>query len=123
MNTIELERWKPSAENPRKMQYEGQRTAQEVYAELKDRLDSMGFLPDEYFLLNADWENGQEIPEGADVFCTTDYGECEGVYLDVYLKWHEEGKPVMKMISGVLLCKDFSLLCRCNVRVYLRRYN
>ena len=61
MNTIELERWKPSAENPRKMQYEGQRTAQEVYVELKDRLDSMGFLPDEYFLLNADWENGREI--------------------------------------------------------------
>ena len=96
MNTIELERWKPSAENPRKMQYEGQRTAQEVYVELKDRLDSMGFLPDEYFLLNADWENGREIPEGADVFCTTDYGESEGIYLDVYLKWHENGKPITK---------------------------
>ena len=104
MNTIELERWKPSAENPRKMQYEGQRTAQEVYVELKDRLDSMGFLPDEYFLLNADWENGREIPEGADVFCTTDYGESEGIYLDVYLKWHENGKPITKsFITGKTL--------------------
>ena len=66
MNTIELERWKPSAENPGKMQYEGQRTAQEVYAELKDRLDSIGFLPDEYFLLDTMWNDGREIPEGAD---------------------------------------------------------
>lgn len=104
MEQIELERWKPSAENPRKMQYEGQRTAQEVYAELKDRLDSMGFLPDEYFLMSADWENGREIPEGADIFCTTDYGSSEGIYLDVYLKWHEEGKPITKsFITGKTL--------------------
>lgn len=104
MEQIELERWKPSAENPRKMQYEGQRTAQEVYAELKDRLDSMGFLPDEYFLMSADWENGREIPEGADIFCTTDYGSSEGIYLDVYLKWLEEGKPITKsFITGKTL--------------------
>ena len=104
MEQIELERWKASAENPRKIQYEGQRTAQEVYAELKDRLDSMGFLPDEYFLMSADWENGREIPEGADIFCTTDYGNSEGIYLDVYLKWHEEGKPITKsFITGKTL--------------------
>ena len=104
MEQIELERWKSSAENPRKMQYEGQRTAQEVYAELKDRLDCMGFLPDEYFLMSADWENGREIPEGADIFCTTDYGSSEGIYLDVYLKWHEEGKPITKsFITGKTL--------------------
>ena len=104
MEQIELERWKPSAENPGKMQYEGQRTAQEVYAELKDRLDSIGFLPDEYFLLDTMWNDGREIPEGADIFCTTDYGSSEGIYLDVYLKWHEEGKPITKsFITGKTL--------------------
>ena len=104
MEQIELERWKPLAENPRKMQYEGQRTAQEVYAELKDRLDSMGFLPDEYFLLDTMWNDGREIPEGADIFCTTDYGSSEGIYLDVYLKWNEEGKPITKsFITGKTL--------------------
>ena len=30
MGVIELERWKPSAENPRKLEYVGQPTAQEV---------------------------------------------------------------------------------------------
>ena len=29
------------------------RTGQEVYEELKHRLEGMGYLPDEYFLLDA----------------------------------------------------------------------
>ena len=103
MNVIELERWKPSEEDPRKLEYAGQPTAQEVFEELKHRLESMGYLPDEYFLMDSHWENGREIPKGADIFCTTDYGG-EGVYLDVYLKWHENGKPVTKsFITGKTL--------------------
>ena len=104
MNVIELERWKPSAENPRKLKYAGQSTAEEVFQELKHRLEGMGYLPDEYFLMDDEWKNGREIPKGADVFCTTDYGGSEGVYLDVYLKWHEEGKPIIKnFITGKTL--------------------
>ena len=76
------------------------RTGQEVYEELKDRLDSMGYLPDEYFLLDADWEGDKMVPKDADVFCTTDYGGSEGIYLDVYLKWYgEDGKPVIKTFA------------------------
>ena len=70
--------------------------AEAVFVELKQRLDSMGMLPDEYFLMAPEWENGREIPEGADVFVTTDYGESESIYLDGYLKWHEDGKPVTR---------------------------
>ena len=87
MKTIEMERWKPSEADPGKMEYEGQRTAAEVFEELKQRLESLGYLPDEYFLMNSEWE-GREIPKDADIFCTTDYGGSEGVYLDVYLKWY-----------------------------------
>ena len=77
------------------------RAAQEVFHELKYRLESMGYLPDEYFLLDSQWENGREIPKGANIFCTTDYGASEGVYLDVYLKWYEDQKPVTKsFITG-----------------------
>ena len=90
MDMIELERWKPSEADPRKLEYAGQPTAQEVFEELKYRLESMGYLPDEYFLLDSHWENGREIPKDADIFCTTDYGSSEGVYLDVYLKWYDE---------------------------------
>ena len=101
MNVIELERWKPSEADPRKLEYAGQPAAQEVFEELKHRLKGMGYLPDEYFLMDDHWKDGREIPKDADIFCTTDYGGCEGVYLDVYLKWHEDGKPITRsFITG-----------------------
>jgi len=104
VNIIELERWKPSKADPRKLEYAGQLTAAEVFAELKHRLEGMGYLPDEYFLMNDDWGNGRKIPKGADIFCTTDYGGSEGVYLDVYLKWYEDNKPIIKtFITGKTL--------------------
>ena len=77
------------------------RSAQEVFEELKYRLESRGYLPEEYFLMDREWEDGRKIPEDADFFCTTDYGGSEGVYLDVYLKWYEGGKPIIKsFITG-----------------------
>lgn len=104
MNTIELEHWVPDPENPGRLKYAGQPSALDVFMELKYRLESMGCLPDEYFMINIDWEKGREIPKGADIFCTTDYGESEGVYVDVYLKWHDDGKPVTKsFITGKTL--------------------
>jgi len=92
MDVIELERWKPSKEDPRKLEYAGQPIAQEVFEELKHRLEGMGYLPDEYFLMDSHWEDGREIPKGADIFCTTNYGGSEGIYLDVYLKWYDENQ-------------------------------
>ena len=90
MEIIELERWKPSEDDPGKLEYAGQPIAQEVFEELKYRLESMGCLPDEYFLLNTEWQDGREIPPDADIFCAVDYGASEGVYLDVYLKWYDD---------------------------------
>lgn len=104
MEPIERARREPSPENPRRMQCAGQRTAQEVFEELKHRLEGMGYLPDEYFLLNRDWENGREIPQDADIFCTTDYGGSEGVYLDVSLQWYENNRTVTRnFITGKTL--------------------
>ena len=80
------------------------RVAQEVFEDLKYRLESTGYLPDEYFLMDSHWENGRTIPNGANIFCTTDYGASEGVYLDVYLKWYENQKPITKsFITGKTL--------------------
>ena len=93
MKQIEFERWEPDAENPCKLKYAGQRTAEDVFHELEARLDSVGYLPDEYLLLDNRWQNGREIPKGADFFCKTDYGGSEGIYLDVYLEWQEGHKP------------------------------
>ena len=90
MEIIEFGRWKPSVDDPRKLEYDGQRTAEDVFEQLKFRLDGQGYLPDEYFELRSEWENGREIPRDADLFCTVDYGESEGVYVDVYLKWYDK---------------------------------
>ena len=93
MKQIEFERWVPEAENPRRLTYAGQRTAEDVFHELEAQLDSEGYLPDEYFSMDWRWEHGRQIPKGADFFCKTDYGGSEGIYLDVYLEWQEGDKP------------------------------
>lgn len=93
MKQIEFERWEPDAENPRRLTYAGQRTAEDVFHELEAQLDSVGYLPDEYFTMDGRWEHGRQIPKGADFFCKTDYGGSEGIYLDVYLEWQEGDKP------------------------------
>ena len=79
MKQIEFERWEPDAENPHRLTYAGQRTAEDVFYELKARLDSVGYLPDEYFSMDWRWEHGRQIPKGADFFCKTDYGGSEGI--------------------------------------------
>ena len=96
MKPIELELWRPKENDPRYVERVGTRSAEEVFRELEQRLDSMGMLPDEYFLLDGDWQDGRLIPKDADIFVTTDYGESEGVYLDGSLKWYEDGKPVTR---------------------------
>ena len=92
MKQIEFERWEPDAENPCKLKYAGQRTAEDVFHELEAQLDSVGYLPDEYLLLDNRWQNGREMPRDAGFFCRTDYGGSEGIYLDVFLYWDENGK-------------------------------
>ena len=96
MQIIELEKYQPSLDDPHRLEYAGQRTGREVFAELKQRLENAGLLPVEYFLIGREWEHGEDIPKGADLFVTTDYGGSEGCYLDIYLKWYEDNKPVTK---------------------------
>ena len=90
MNTIDFDIWEPNPEKPGTIRRVGQRTAQEVFTELQHRLESTGYLPDEYFLMDGEWRNGKEIPEDANFFCTVDYGGSEGVYLDIYFKWYDQ---------------------------------
>ena len=92
MEVIRFERWKVSDKDPNRMEYLGQCSAKEVFEELHHRLLNTGYLPDEYFLLGEDWKDGRLIPEEAGFFCTTDYGESEGIFIDGYLKWFKDGK-------------------------------
>lgn len=102
MNKIMLEKWAAVPGKPRKMEYVGQPTGKAVFDELRHRLDGMGYLPDEYFDLDENWENGRKIPQGADIFCTTDYGAEGGIYLDVFLKWTQDRETVTEgFITGM----------------------
>ena len=99
MEPIELEHWEHDPSDPRYLRYVSQPIAEDVFQELKQWPEHTGMLPDEYFVMDMEWEDGREIPKGADVFATTDYGESEGVYVDLYLKWYEDGKPVVKSFA------------------------
>ena len=79
MRTIELERWEPKPGDASCVHFVGLRTGQEVFDELKARLELQGLLPDEYFQIDMQWEGGKEIPREADIFCTSDYWSSEGV--------------------------------------------
>ena len=96
MKPIDLEIWEPNPEDPRYLRYVGQPVAEDVFRELEANLKKSGFLPDEYFLMSMDWENGKKIPKGAEIFCTADYGGSEGVYVDVYLKWYEKDRSIIR---------------------------
>ena len=92
MKRIEFEHWIQDTENPRKLTYAGQRTAEDVFHELEAHLDSVRYLPDEYLLLDNRWQNGREMPRDAGFFCRTDYGGSEGIYLDMFLEWYEDSQ-------------------------------
>ena len=96
MKPIEMEIWRPLKDDPRRAEFVGTRSAIEVFEELKQRLDGMGLLPDEYFELAPEWMDGELLPQNAGFFITTDYGESEGIYLDAYLKWFEGDRSVTR---------------------------
>lgn len=99
MKPIELERWEPAPDDPRRKVYAGQRTAQKVFEELRYRLEGMGYLPDEYLFMDREWANGREIPRGAEIFCITDYGGSEGIYTDISLRWYQDGKSIIESFA------------------------
>lgn len=74
---------------------DGQRSAQEIYQELRYRLICIGYLPDEYFLIDDAWNNGRLYPEDAELSFRVDFGASEGIYLDIDLHYtNEEGNRV-----------------------------
>ena len=90
MPIIETEIWKKKPDKPRTVIFGSQRRARDIFVELKEHLKADGRLPDEYFLLGDHWRNGELFPKDADIFSTVNYGESEGVYVDVYLRYAKE---------------------------------
>lgn len=64
MKRIGTEYYKPHPDKPGYVVYDKGRSVQEVFAELRHRLESVGYLPDEYFMMDSEWENGRLWPKG-----------------------------------------------------------
>ncbi len=71
------------------------RTCQDVFDELKNKLESAGLLPDEYFNLNVHIGKDEKIPDYLDARCSINYGESEGIYLDIELNYYDADEKYM----------------------------
>ena len=90
MAIIETEIWKPNPERPGTLVFDSQRSAQDVFDELKAHLSSIGRMPDEYFSLWMDWKDDKPFPKDAMLSCEVKFGGSEGIYLDISIAYEKD---------------------------------
>lgn len=84
LKTIEIDKYEPIPDKPGMCRAVGQANKQEIFDQLKDHLEYVGMLPDEYFLLST--QQPEIIPENwRDFKCNVSYGGSEGIYLEISL--------------------------------------
>ena len=90
MHIIETEIWKDHPEKPTVVIFDQQRVAQDIFNELVVHLKADVRMPDEYFLLNHDWQDGKLFPRDAHIISSANFGGNEGTYLDVSIRYRKE---------------------------------
>jgi len=92
MPIIETEVWVPNPENGGRAEFSHTRKAKDVFDDLERHLKADGRLPDEYFSfdIHGNWSGGKEFPVDGEIFCKTDFGASEGVYINIYVRYREE---------------------------------
>lgn len=89
---IEIDVWEPNPEKPGYLRFVRKKTVQEVYDELKARLEAEKLVPDEYFNISSEYRYSDEKPKETPM--PTDYwriisfavkGGSEGYYIHVGL--------------------------------------
>ena len=91
MNIIEMEIWKPNPDHPGTVIFDKQRVAQDIFNELQAHLIADGRLPDDYFTFDEyRWENRALFPRDAEILCYVNYGDSEGIYLDVTVRYEKD---------------------------------
>lgn len=65
----------------------GTKTYRQIFEELKEHLEAVGFVPDDYFSLSTDiGDSDAQIPINTNgFFANADWGGSEGIYIDVVL--------------------------------------
>ena len=91
MAMIETEIWKKNPDRPGTVIFDSQRAAQDIFNELEVHLKADGRLPDEYFMFDAwrNWKDGALFPKDGEILCNVNYGESEGIYLDISVRYEK----------------------------------
>jgi len=91
IKTIDVDRYEPAGDNIH-LKHVGMKTGYEVFDLLEAHLASVGLLPDEYFSLSPYFEGEDELPVYSEAICHTNWGGSEGIYIDIILKYRDNGK-------------------------------
>lgn len=89
IESFKVDRWSEPDENHH-VKHIGMAGRGEVFGRLKESLENMGMLPDEYFLRNGNEADETELPDYDYAQCVPSYGESEGIYLDIALAYTDE---------------------------------
>ena len=110
MKHIETNIFEQVEDRPGMVRIVGRKKAVDVFAELESALKEANLLPDEYFLLDNKFEDENRlIPDLRDVVCYANWGESEGIYLDVYLCGYDDvtdKHQSFHFATGKTLCED-----------------
>lgn len=102
LKTIEIDKYEPIPDKPGYCRAVGQASKQEIFDQLKDHLEYVGMLPDEYFMISM--QQPEIIPENwRDFTCNVSYGGSEGIYLDISLN---TASGSQSFITGKTLSED-----------------
>lgn len=117
IKSFKVDRWSAPDEH-HYVKHLGMAKRGEVFRQLEKALEGMGLLPDEYFLSNgSDAEMEAELPDYDFVQCIPNYGESEGIYLDIVLVYrNEDGEPRSeRFATGKTLDEDVDAFFRMSI--------
>lgn len=106
IKSIEVDRWSEPDEK-HCIKHEGMAKWREVFEKLRTELAHRGLLPDEYFLSDEpDNYSETELPDYNYAICVPNYGDSEGIYLDIYLTGKDNNVKWIKFATGKTLHED-----------------
>ena len=110
MKIIQTQNWETVPEHPNLVRPVSQRKAKEVFRELEDALRDAELYPDEYFLLDREFDDeNAEFPVARDIVCYAQWGGSEGIYLEVEMLVFDENSKTYRrknFATGKTLAED-----------------
>ena len=110
MKIIQTQNWETVPDHPNLIRPVSQRKAKEVFKELEEALRDAELYPDEYFLLDREFDDeNAEFPVARDIVCYAQWGGNEGIYLEVELLVFDENSKAYRrknFVTGKTLAED-----------------